>query len=146
MGGGGLEKVIEKRLREMREALVKAERFARCAAERLAPAAAILYGSFSRGDFNEWSDLDVLIVTGKRLPPNPLRRLDAIEDCLRATPEAEPLILTLDELEKSIERCNPAATEALTQGTLLADTGVSQTRLEKAKRLAERCKQYNRRA
>ena len=121
-----MEKVVEERLGEWKRALREARVFAECAAERLAPAAVILYGSFARGDFNEWSDIDVLVVTGRRLPRNPLRRLEPIDECLRLSPRVEPLVLTLEELERSLEKRNPAVVEAVERGILLADTGAAQ--------------------
>ena len=121
MGDANLEKVIEERRRERERALREAKKFADCVAEKLGRITVILYGSYARGDFNEWSDIDVLVVAEENLPRNPLRRLDLIEDCLKQAPTVEPLLLTIDELERLVEKRNPAVVEALSKGTPLVN-------------------------
>ncbi len=126
-------------MRERLEAVREAERFARCVAERLAPVAAILYGSYARGDFNAWSDIDVLIVTGSTLPENPLKRLDVLDDCLAQAPIVEPLVLTVRELLEKAGKCNPAVVEALGRGVILYMDGQLAGIVEDARRAAEAC-------
>ncbi len=121
MGDEDLGKVIEERKRRWERALVEAEKFANCVSEKLGRITVIIYGSYARGDFNEWSDVDVLIVVGRKLPDNPLRRLDLVEDCLRLTPGIEPVIVTVEELKRLIEKGNPIVVEALGKGILIVD-------------------------
>jgi len=44
---------------------------------RVKLALALVYGSYARGDFNEWSDIDVLLVVEDNLPRNPLEETRA---------------------------------------------------------------------
>jgi predicted nucleotidyltransferase len=114
-----LERVIEKR-RELRERVIEAaKKFAHCVSVELGDIVAILYGSYARGDFNERSDIDVLIVTRRTLPQNPLKRLDLIEECLAKTPSIEPVVLTLDEFKVLLRRNSPLILGAIREGVLL---------------------------
>ena len=63
-----MEKVVELRRRMREEALKKAEAFAGCVKSKLGKVTAILFGSYARGDFNVWSDIDLLIVTDSAQP------------------------------------------------------------------------------
>ena len=47
---------------------------------------AVLHGSYARGDFGEWSNVDVLVVVKGPLPKSPLKRLDLVEECLARGP------------------------------------------------------------
>jgi predicted nucleotidyltransferase len=114
-----MEKVIRERA-ELREKAVKeALEFSRCASEKLGRLTAILFGSYARGDFNEWSDIDVLVIA-ERLPPTPLRRLDLVEECLELAPRVEPVIISVEEFHRLKGR-NPALLEALQSGVPLLD-------------------------
>jgi predicted nucleotidyltransferase len=91
--------------------------FTQCVSVKLSDIIAILHGSYARGDFNEWSDIDVLIISKKPLPQNPLRRLDLIDECLTKTPRIEPVIVTLEEFKILLN--NPLILSALKEGVLL---------------------------
>jgi predicted nucleotidyltransferase len=114
-----VEKIIEERRRMLKKALIMAKEFCECVTRILGPVRVILYGSYARGDYNVWSDIDVLVITPRRLPVNPIRRLEIIEDCLRKYPLIEPVILTVDELGK--RRSNPLVREALEKGRVICD-------------------------
>jgi hypothetical protein len=86
---------------------------------KLGKVTAFLFGSFARGDFNDWSDIDVLIVA-ENLPKNPLERLRLVDECLRLFPRVEPIIITVDELARRRDR-DPAVKEALQLGIVLVD-------------------------
>ncbi len=77
-----------------------------------------MFGSYARGDFNEWSDVDVLIVA-ERLPRRPLDRLRAVEECLNRYPHVEPIIVTPEELERMRRRRDPIAIEVEMRGIRL---------------------------
>ena len=62
MGGGGLERIIERRRALRNRAIEVAREFAECASSKLGKIVAVLHGSYARGDFGEWSDVDVLVV------------------------------------------------------------------------------------
>jgi len=99
-----MERVIEERRVERERALNTARWFIECVEGMVKLALALLYGSYARGDFNEWSDIDVLLVVEDNLPRNPLKRLELMEDCLLQAPGVEPLILSTSELEKLLEK------------------------------------------
>ncbi len=86
MGGGGLERIIEKRRALRDRAIEVAREFAECASSKLGEVVAVLHGSYARGDFGEWSDVDVLVVVKGPLPKSPLKRLDLVEECLARAP------------------------------------------------------------
>ena len=106
----------------MREALENARKVAECIREKIPSSAVVLVGSYARGDFNKWSDIDLLIVAGSQLPENPLRRLELIQDCLSQATEVEPVVVTLEELRKRILKKDPLIREAALHGVILHDT------------------------
>lgn len=110
--------VAERRLRRAEWALSKAREFAECVRRVLGDRASVtLFGSYARGDFNEWSDIDVLIVVDGELPKKPTDRVDAVLPCvIEVEAPIEPLIVTREEHEKLKERRNPAILDAITSG------------------------------
>ncbi len=110
--------VAERRLRMREEAIARARRYVEEAASRLGPLTAILVGSYARGDFNRWSDVDVLIVS-PRLPENPLRRLDLLQDPRH--PEIEPIPITPREYRRQLSLGTPLIREAMEKGVVLRD-------------------------
>jgi predicted nucleotidyltransferase len=119
VGGGGLERIIEKRRALRNRAIEVARQFAECASSRLGKIVAVLHGSYARGDFGEWSDVDVLVVVKGSLPKSPLERLDLVEDCLAKAPEIEPVIITLEEFKVLLKKNDPLVVGALKEGVLL---------------------------
>ena len=119
MGFRAVEKIISERLRERERALSEAMEFAKCVKGKLGRVTVILYGSYARGDFNEWSDIDVLIIA-EQLPENPIERLSLIEDCMARVAGVEPLLLTLNMIRKMRGK-NLAIREALEKGVVLLD-------------------------
>ena len=120
MGGGNLE-VVKERLRMHNEYVRRARLFADCVLSKLVNSTIILYGSVARGDFNEWSDIDVLVITKDEIPLKPVERLDYIYECLEKEPRIEPVILTYDEFVRLLAKRNPLIVEAMEKGIVLAD-------------------------
>ncbi len=116
-----MERVIEERLRERRRGIEAARRFAECVKRLLGRVAVVVFGSYARGDFNEWSDVDVLVATERGLPRSPLERLGILEECLREAPIVEPIVLTLGEFRRLLSKRNPLALEAVERGLVLVD-------------------------
>ena len=102
-----MEKIIEKRLKERENAIQEAEKFVQCVSKKLRIVQAWLFGSYARGDFNEWSDIDVLIVVRDSLPKRPIDRIDLVMECLEECNNVEPVIVTVDEFEKMRRKRNP---------------------------------------
>ncbi len=79
-------------------------------------ATAVLVGSYARGDFNLWTDVDVILVsdTFKGSPLDRLRMLD--------TPPAYQVVpLTPEEFKRLVEKGDQLAIEALTIGVILRE-------------------------
>lgn len=113
-----MRKVLEKRKFEQEEHLARAKRFAEEAAKMLGPITVWVYGSVARGDFNIWSDVDVLLVA-ENLPEHPLDRSSLL---FRWAPAGvEPRGLTKAEFEKALEKRDVQLLCALKDRTLLYD-------------------------
>lgn len=77
--------------------------------------AAAVFGSVARGDFNRWSDIDVLVVAD-HLPEAGLPRLDALGS---RPARVQPVAWTPAEWRHQLARDNPIAREALAAGVWL---------------------------
>lgn len=105
--------VLERRLAEREERVRTAREWAARLAERLELVAAIVFGSTARGDFNKWSDLDVLVVA-QGLPETSRDRLELL---MRDSPAGlQPVGWTPSELTLRRRRGDPIAAEADTVG------------------------------
>ena len=84
-------RIIEERKRRRREIIDKLVEYTRDLRRTLGKVTVVLYGSYARGDFNAWSDIDLIIISDAfenikftmrwRLlpePPEGLESLDAI--------------------------------------------------------------------
>jgi hypothetical protein len=61
-GGGSAAQLLAERRRQRAELIELARRFAVALPTCLGIEAVVVFGSVARGDFNVWSDLDVLVV------------------------------------------------------------------------------------
>jgi uncharacterized protein len=109
--------VIAERARE-RDAMIE---LARGYVERL-PAhhslvAAFVVGSVARGDFNVWSDVDVVVVADN-LPVRVPDRTRALGQC--APPRVQPIGFTPEEFRAAHAKGNPLAREAMEIGIPVA--------------------------
>ena len=75
-----------------------------------------LVGSYARGDFNLWSDVDVVIVSDE-FRGNPVERLKSID----TPPGFEVIPLTLQEFGELLRRGNPIAVELVGSGVIVRD-------------------------
>ncbi|MEM2553282.1 MAG: nucleotidyltransferase domain-containing protein, partial [Sulfolobales archaeon] len=91
---------IKERMRKRDLYIKNARIFAECVINILSSSTILVFGSVSRGDFNEWSDIDILIITRDTIPQKPSERLDVIHECMRENPLVEPVIITLNEFYK----------------------------------------------
>jgi len=119
VGGGGLERIIERRRMLRDRAIEVARQFAECASSKLGEIVAVLHGSYARGDFGEWSDVDVLVVVKGSLPKSPIERLGLVEDCLAKAPRVEPVIITSEEFKALLRKNDPLVAGALKEGVPL---------------------------
>ncbi len=115
-----MEEIIRERELERERALKKAAEFAECVAKVFkGKLKVVVYGSYARGDFNAWSDIDVLVLTSDELPKSPIERLTKIERCLAMHPEIEPIILTFNEYKKLVKKRNPIAEDVEKYGIVV---------------------------
>ncbi len=77
------------------------EDYSRKLREELGRVTVILYGSYARGDYNLWSDIDLLVVSEKFRNVRILDRYDLIP---QPPPGVEPVPLTPEEFVKNLEK------------------------------------------
>ena len=87
---------------------------------RIELVAAIVAGSVARGDFNVWSDVDVVVVATELPVRAPDRGLLLAHD---APGRVQPVGFTPVEFAAALERRNPLVVEAVTSGVVLAGDG-----------------------
>ncbi|MBI4408301.1 MAG: nucleotidyltransferase domain-containing protein [Gemmatimonadetes bacterium] len=111
----GAEAVLARRKAERDELLGRARAFAAALPARLGLRAVVVIGSVARGDFNLWSDVDVLVIAD-RLPERALERLDTLGE---RPARVQPIAWTPAEWRAERARGNPMAKEALERGVWL---------------------------
>ncbi len=78
----GLRELLKRRDEERRAVINRARQFSLKLREKLGEVTVLLYGSYARGDFNLWSDVDLLIISPSFSGVPPLKRLDMVADDL----------------------------------------------------------------
>jgi len=78
-------------------------------------ASVIMIGSYARGDFNLWSDVDIILISDFK--GSPLKRLEKID----YPPGFEVIPLTVHELTALLKKGDPLAKEAMFRGIILRD-------------------------
>ena len=105
------------RRRAEREELIGLGRvYAERLSERLPDLAAAIGGSVARGDFNLWSDVDVVVVSDA-LPAGLHARLELLD--ADRPPRVEPHGYTRAELARALARGDPLARETVERGVSL---------------------------
>jgi uncharacterized protein len=108
--------VVLQRRRAQRQALLGLARNYVAEIERRLPVhAAVVFGSVARGDFNLWSDVDLLVVA-HGMQGNPLERMDALGP---RPPRVQPVAWSPEEWRAQSARKNPIAREARERGVWL---------------------------
>jgi predicted nucleotidyltransferase len=108
-------RVIQGRMAEQRALVGRAERFAGALDQGMGVLAVVVFGSVARGDFNLWSDVDVLVVVreaGEQL-------VDRVRSTGREIGLVEPVVWTSDQLQSGLERQDPIAVESVERGIWL---------------------------
>lgn len=108
---------LDRRRRERDELLERARTYVDALARRLSLAGVAVGGSVARGDFNQWSDIDVVVVSDD-LPPDALERLTLLH--AGRPGRVEPHGYTREEFRRAIARGDSLAREALELGVPLA--------------------------
>ncbi|MEM2728432.1 MAG: nucleotidyltransferase domain-containing protein [Candidatus Bathyarchaeia archaeon] len=105
--------IIEERRRLREKRILEAKEWA----SRISfKATVILIGSYARGDFNLWSDVDILVIS-EEFVGSPVHRLENLD----APPGYQIIALTPKEFKRLIERREPIAMEAIEHGVVLRD-------------------------
>ncbi|NOZ88628.1 MAG: nucleotidyltransferase domain-containing protein [Crenarchaeota archaeon] len=114
---GGYARLLERRARQWLEALERLREASRRLRARLGRLTLILYGSYARGDFNLWSDIDIIIVSDAFHGIRPLDRYDIVAPALE--PGMEPITLTSGEAGEVLRR--PGWRAALRDAVIVVD-------------------------
>jgi len=83
--------------------------------KKLNPKCIILYGSLARGDFNERSDADLIVISSK-LPKNYYERAQLLYDLIETLDPIEPIGFTPDEFINMIENRHCTTLFAMEEG------------------------------
>ena len=111
----GLEKLLARRNREREELVSRAVGWVEELRSEVDLRAAAVFGSVARGDFNRWSDVDLLLVVGG-IEGGPVERADRVSP---RPPRVQPVIWTPAEAREALRRENPIAVEAAEAGEWL---------------------------
>jgi len=84
----------------------------------LKPKCIILYGSLARGDFNERSDADIIVISSE-LPENYYERADLLYKMVETLDPIEPLGFTPDEFIDMIKNRHCTSLFAMKEGKAL---------------------------
>lgn len=87
----------------------------------LKPMCAVVIGSVARGDFNDASDVDVVLISDK-MPDVYKKRFELLYDYVFDA--IEPKGYKIEEFISIYKKKNPIAVEAVEQGILIYDDGI----------------------
>ncbi len=113
-----MNSLIKLRKKERKTLLEKAENYLRTLRMSIGPLSGIVFGSVSRGDFNDASDIDILVIA-EGLPAHPLRRIDVLLS--PQIPGVDPKGYTPSEFEALRQKKNSFIHLILQEGIVLAD-------------------------
>lgn len=113
-----MNRFASERASERERLLNLAVQYADAVRRKYGPATILLYGSVARGDFNSWSDVDVLVVSD-RLPAHPLERSKTLQDL--AYPGIEPKGYSLSEYREARRRDLPFMRDLAAYCVVLGD-------------------------
>jgi len=116
-GDGWAAEVLGRRRREREEKLSVARAYVEAIAGHLDLVGAAVIGSVARGDFNVWSDIDVVVVAGG-LPARYLDRASLLASV--PAPGVQAVAFTPQELISSLVKRDPRVEELGRLGVYLA--------------------------
>lgn len=109
MTDSGVRSIVRRRRAEQALAIDAARRYAADVAADVPLVAAVVFGSYARGDFNTWSDIDVLVVSDQ-LPTDARARDELLAP--RRPDGVSPVGWTVIEHRERRRRGDPIAAEA----------------------------------
>ncbi len=111
-----MHKAVAARYAEQEQLIARARNYVARLSKRLDVLAAVVAGSVARGDFNVWSDIDVVVVA-EDLPE---RAVDRIGLLLEDSPgRVQPFGYTPEELAAEHRRGNVLVRSALSEGVII---------------------------
>ncbi|MGH9228817.1 MAG: nucleotidyltransferase domain-containing protein [Acidimicrobiales bacterium] len=129
-GGRGLKidarHVVARRQAERRALVGRAEGFAAALDADLKVLAIVVFGSVARGDFNLWSDVDVLVVLGEVDD----RRVGEVRSAGREVGLVEPVVWSAAQLRAQLARHDPIAIESVERGIWLVGAAADLVRTQ----------------
>jgi predicted nucleotidyltransferase len=108
---------LDDRRRERERLIDLARDYVQRLSGRIRLVGAAVVGSVARGDFNVWSDVDVVVI-GEELPPRIPDRAALLGKDVPAG--VEPIGFTPDEFREALSKGDPHAREAMGPGVILA--------------------------
>ena len=94
------------------------KKFCKNVIKELEPKCIILYGSLVRGDFNERSDIDIIVISSK-FPNNYFERAKLLYNMILTLDPIDPLGFTPDEFINMIKKRHCTSLFAMEEGTPL---------------------------
>ena len=104
--------ILERRRKEREEVIARARQYS---LELPFKCTELLIGSYARGDFNLWSDVDILVVG--EFSSNPVERYGELD----FPPGFEVIHVRVEEFHFSLKTGNPIIAEATKTGVILID-------------------------
>ena len=104
--------ILERRRKEREEVIARACQYS---LELPFKCSVLLIGSYARGDFNLWSDIDILVVG--EFSSNPTKRYSEID----FPPGFEVIPVRVEDFPVSLKVVNPIIVEAARTGVILRD-------------------------
>jgi len=101
-------KIVEEKIKRQNELIQKAKDYVKELSAKLEIVEAYVIGSVARGDFNDGSDIDVVIIA-RNLPRHPLERMKLLYENIPAL--VEPKAYTEQEFSKLLQKGNPIVIE-----------------------------------
>lgn len=108
-----MKDILEARRKERADLISAAHRYVEDLARSVNVIAASIAGSVARGDFNVWSDIDVVVVADD-LPARVPDRMSALME--RVHPRVQPVGFTVKEFKEALRKQNALAIEAIERG------------------------------
>ena len=109
--------ILRERRRERQRRIKLAREFVEEVANSIGSLTAVVIGSTSRGDFNAWSDIDVVIFSDV-FNANPLKRFDSLIPFIK--PGIEPIPLRTVDVYRLAEKKAPVVKE-IVEGIVIRD-------------------------
>jgi predicted nucleotidyltransferase len=116
-----MHKLCRVDLERSQELLKRLDKYIKTVIKALNPEKIILFGSFARKDFNEGSDIDLIVVNDWE--ENFLDRIGILLELNNLGLPLEPIGYTKDEIEMMIKDENPFITQVLIEGITMYERG-----------------------